>query len=587
MAECSELGFAISDIALNFGSRGDVKSIGDIVRKMNGSGLKVSRDNVVEALVAANKPKIKRSDVAKNLSIIGEARADVGLKKKIAELEEHLSAETLPGVVRKQDVSPEEIKKLREVRDELRKQLRQSEPAMKQRIQKSINLLEQRLREGISLPIKAPEVRLSKELERLTFDRDLLRSDINQRIKALKPRSLYARTVGDTFDFARTIMTSGEFSAVKRQGGFISFGNPIRASKSLVPMFKSVASDFKADQIMKEILARNNAPLYAKYKISMTSVGGKLSPGEEVYKSVILDNLQKTQAGRIASFPIKASERAYVIFLNKLRADSFDAMTKTLAKSGNPTDVEYKAIADFVNSATGRGEVGSASNVLSQIFFAPRYLKSRIDLITLKPLRGGTLRTKKLIAKEYAKYLLGVSTFYGLLAYTTGAAIESVWNSSDFGKVRIGNTRIDPLSGLSQTAVIIGRLVTGKTKSTVTGKTTNIRASSTNKVSFGRDDAFGVFANFTRSKFAPALSTFFDVVSGKNVIDQPTTPGSVAKNLLIPMTYGDIADAMEEMGVTDLSLILSTLNMFGMGLQTYGPTTKKARRERAKKEALR
>jgi len=702
MAECSELGFAISDIALNFGSRGDVKNIGDIVRKMNGSGLKVTRENVVEALVAASKSTFKLSDLVKKLSKIkGEARTDIRLRKQIDELEGHLSEGTRPGTKKRIDISPKEIKNLRKVRDSLkskifkidarerefnrinsrikvlesnlkrgtlppiikgtprevdagiaklrerrdalqkqiterrlderqkveikerisefekhikegtlptreisskkvpaelqnlrnkrdllRKELGQSEPAQKQRLLESIDLLEQRLREGVSLPTKTPEVRLSKELERLTFERDLLRTDINQRIKLLKPRSLFSRTVGDTFDFARTIMTSGEFSGVLRQGGFIGLGHPVRASKSLVPMFKSVVSDFQAAKVMKKILDRDNAPLYARFKLSLTDVDGvaKLSGREEVYKSNILEQLQRTKVGKILTFPIKASERAYTTFLNKLRADSFDAMSKTLAKNGEPTNEEYKVIADFVNSATGRGDLGKlevASEALSRIFFAPRYLKSRIDLITLKPFRGGTKATKKLIAMEYARYLAGLSTVYGILKYSTDATVETSPTSSDFGKIKIGNVRLDPLSGLSQTAVIAARILSGETKSSITGRTSPIRG----KVKFGRKDTFDVSMDFLRSKLAPGPSTFFDVVTGKNVIGQPTTPESVAKNLTIPMSFGDIHDAMEELGV-EKALIPSIANIFGIGLQTYGPTTKRARRERAKKEAL-
>jgi len=100
MAECSELGQIISDMALNLASRPNIKNIDDIVKNLD---VKVTRDQVVEALILAiQKPKRKIGDLARKLNEIKqEARTDKVLKSKIDNLQKTLeSGELSPKVSR-------------------------------------------------------------------------------------------------------------------------------------------------------------------------------------------------------------------------------------------------------------------------------------------------------------------------------------------------------------------------------------------------------------------------------------------------------------------------------------------------------
>src|SRR5690606_29922680 len=113
----------------------------------------------------------------------------------------------------------------------------------------------------------------------------------------------------------------------------------------------------------------------------------------------------------------------YVTFLNKLRADSFDAMVEGLARNGEPTAAEIEAIANYINVATGRGSIGTSADasasVLNAAFFAPRLVASRFQLLALHPLWRNTpaadgskptMRVRKMVAKEYGKFLAGIGT---------------------------------------------------------------------------------------------------------------------------------------------------------------------------------
>src|SRR5690606_9183358 len=131
--------------------------------------------------------------------------------------------------------------------------------------------------------------------------------------------------------------------------------------------------------------------------------------------------------------------------------------------SGKANPVEMKAIANFVNVATGRGNLGLKEGALvglNTVFFAPRYVLSRFQLMYGQPFKGGTQVTKQMVAKEYARFLTGIAVVYSL-AIASGAKVGVDPHSSDFGKIIIGNTRLDPMVGLSQTATFTTRVLTG------------------------------------------------------------------------------------------------------------------------------
>jgi len=145
-----------------------------------------------------------------------------------------------------------------------------------------------------------------------------------------------------------------------------------------------------------------------------------------------------------------------------------------------------------------------------------------------------------------------------------GGDIEMDPRSADFGKIRIGNTRIDPLAGISQTIVLLSRLWTGETK-TAAGKVVPIRGE---KVPYGKGTAADVTARFLRTKLSPVPATALDIAAGENVVGEPVTPASVAEGLFAPMAIQDIYEAMKDQGV-GRGAALGILAFFGMGLQTY------------------
>jgi len=285
------------------------------------------------------------------------------------------------------------------------------------------------------------------------------------------------------------------------------FSHPERVPSAVVKMVEATFSEQRAYEINEEIMNRPKAPLYMRDKLFLAEPGGRMTRQEEYFMSEWAHRIPIIGRG------VEASERAYTTVLNVLRADSYDSMVDGLAKNGEATVEEGRAIANFVNIATGRGNLGElerAAVSMNTIFFAPRYVASRFQLILGLPLKGGTAATRKMIAKDYARYAIGMTVVYtlGMLA---GGKLEWDPTKGNYGKIRSGNTRLDPMAGFAQASIFgartlasLGNLVTGKTEAP----------------DFGGYTYWDATTFFLRTKFSPALSIPYDALSGENVVHE-------------------------------------------------------------------
>lgn len=448
-------------------------------------------------------------------------------------------------------------------------QLKSSLDELKTRLKNRTIEFQDRLKRGDFEKKPRRIIQLDPEANRLHLEMSKAKASWHEALMKdrLAKRSV-ARKVFDTgvetINTARAIQTSMDLSAVLRQGGFIAVAHPVRASKSIPAMFRAFASEAGQHAVTQEIMARKNYPLYQQSKLYLSEHGQKLSQMEEAYMSRWADKIPL----------VAGSQRAYTTFLNKLRADSFDAMANALARNKELTPAEAAAISNFINVATGRGNLGMKENALvglNTVFFAPRYVASRFQLLAGQPLYRGSARTRVAIAKEYARYLAGVAVIYAL-ALHDGAQIEPDPRSADFGKLRYGNTRLDPISGLAQTSILTGRMAAGETKR-ASGKVVPIRGE---KVPFGSPDSADVLATFARSKLAPVPGAIVNILAGTDVVGQPVTAASTAKSLVTPLSFTEIAQTMQEQGIPR-GTAFAILSIFGAGLQNYDankrPTT--------------
>lgn len=510
--------------------------------------------------------------------------AETRLKNRIADLEAQIAKGER--FVKKKVPVPtnDRIEALKERRDELQAQLddlvgkqgqtdAQRLAAFKSRTRTRIAELEDRLARGDFAKVERKPLVLDQEAENIRFQLEKTKLDYlkgleaDRRAKRSTPQKIWEGGK-EALNASRAILTSMDFSAVGRQGGILTAAHPQIARRAMGEMFRAFRSDADESRIMNEIANRPNAPLYRRAKLSLTGIHGRLSQMEEAYMSRWAKNIPG----------VAHSERAYVAFLNRIRADVFDSLIATLGKGGGVTEAEAKVIANYVNVATGRGDLGrfaAGAEGLATVFFAPRYVASRFQFLLGQPFWKGNVRTRLLIAKEYARSLTGLGMFYT----TAGAALYALigppgekekWNieldprSSDFGKIRIGQTRIDPLAGLQQVTVLVSRLTSGETKK-LTGKVVPIRGP---KVPFGGSTSVDVMSSFLRSKLSPLLGLGADIVAGKDVVGQPVTPQTIAERMIVPISFQNIYDAMKAQGVP-AGIAMSILDLFGISVNIY------------------
>lgn len=492
-----------------------------------------------------------------------------------------------------------ELAQKRETRDKLRKQLLELrklkrdaliDPIAKQlktdkkRIQTRMDKLKKRMETGdFSKPEKRKKA-TDDELLALQVEEENLKEAW---AKMVFERQLASRGPGkrlldagqQTLNTARAVLTSFDVSAVLRQGGFIVLGNPLRGFRNLGPMFQAFGSDKFAKEEKFRLERRENFKngAYQQSKLFLADVNkvDQMTQQEEAFMSRWIKKLPKGAKGLYIGSAIQGSQRAYTVFLNRLRMDTFDAMVANLKKGSEPTPQEMSAVANYINIATGRGDLGKfnqAGTMLNTVFFAPRLVASRFQILAGYPYFTASGRTKALVLREYGKFFAGATLVYVIGALAQGdddEPIETDPRSSDFLKIRFGDTRVDPLSGLIQATVLVSRLVSGEKKQ-ASGKIVPIRGE---KVPYGADDSFDVMGNFVRTKFSPIVGSAVNVVTGKNVVGEPTDIGEETKRMLIPMSFTEMKETLEAQGVPEATALIM-LQLFGMGVQTYTPGKK-------------
>jgi hypothetical protein len=535
-----------------------------------------------------------------------EAAAEKALDRSIANLEADLKSGSIGRKIKAAILSNPSIDAKRarlEALRALREELRESDPqyqadvegrklaAYKRNLLNRLADYQDRIAKKDFAKKSISKVVLDKEARdmRYEIEEEKLRFQKLEEAWQRKTRPVPMRVLGlipEAINTSRAIMTSFDFSAVLRQGLFVTVSHPVLAAKALPAMFKAFVSKKQEFTAMEELRSRANADLYAQAGLSITTSTGRLSKQEEAYM------------GRLSRYlpGVAASERAYLTFLNRIRADVFDTLVHSLGKRSAVTLAEAQVIANYVNVATGRGSMGKsfepAMAAMATVFFSPRYMASRFQMLALQPMWRGNLRTKALIAKEYAKVLMGLGTVYGLAALygmingddEDDPEVELDARSTDFGKIKIGRTRLDPLSGLSQTTVLLNRLVTGEQKKQ-SGKVVPIRTKRLDsgkvvKVPYGSDNAWDVIGKYVRGKMSPGLGTGIDILVGEDfkgdlvtpakALERTVKPLSLADASVVDMTLGDIHAAMQEQGVP-VGVSLGLLSIFGMSLQHYEP----------------
>jgi len=368
----------------------------------------------------------------------------------------------------------------------------------------------------------------------------------------------------------RALMASYDLSFGLRQGIFLAARYPKEFGSIFLRQFRLFGSDKAFKALNEDIINRPTYKLAKRGKgyeeLALTEMGGPLGLQEEAFfGAAMAEKIPLVGRG------VRASNRAYTGFANKLRMDVFDHLIKSAEKVGRNPWKDPKlvdSIIRFVNAGSGRGALPKALEksavALNTALFSPRLMSSRLSLLNPK----FYYKLDPFVRKQALQSLFafaGMTTTVLALAKLSGAEVETNMLSADFGKIKIGDTRIDIMGGFQQYIRTAAQFTMGKTISTTTGKVTKT-GEGYDPISRGEILGRGV-----EYKLAPVASFAVGLYRGRSTFggefDIPTEVGK----RFVPMVMQDVVDLARE----DPELLpVSVLGIFGYGLQTYKPRKK-------------
>lgn len=387
--------------------------------------------------------------------------------------------------------------------------------------------------------------------------------------------------VGELLGTFRPAITAYDISATGRQAWELLTAHPIMAARAYKAQLRAFASQEYADVVAKELSTGPRAKVRDRVGLERTSFGDKpvtLAKKEEEFRSNFFNLMARAElrgAGK-ALVPLKlhakvivASERAFATFLNKLRADVFDAYAADLRARGiSPNTREgikaYKELAKVINAATGRGSIEFKGKWWSRIFFAPRFVTSRFESIyRTKNILTGPPVVRRLVLR---KTLTTVGAWLGLAALIKMAADAYDWDlefeldprSSDFLKARFGDTRIDFGAGYGQVIRLVAQTILRQRKDLNTGKVRKIQQ-------------FGPLTQFARFKLAPVPGALASIHKGKTPDQKPATPLNILKGLTVPIVFQNLNEVIQEHGAAGLAILPFELHGAGVAVHEFNP----------------
>jgi hypothetical protein len=383
------------------------------------------------------------------------------------------------------------------------------------------------------------------------------------------------------YDFVRNLTTGADISAPMRQG------LPLIATKSWWTswggMLKAWGSQAAYDANQKSITD------HYLFKARELANGKRIVGfGQRMGLRLIdqIDHIEEVTASTLAEkyVPgIKQSNRAYNAFLNKLRADTFTNLIEDAERLGkNPFTDERLAreIAEFVNTATGAASLKTdvpawmsrsrqvsfeqSAKQLGYFLFSPRQTFSRGRM--MNPLTY--MNAHPYVRKQYMKAMISSVGAWSTIA---GAAAASGYadevsldpTSADFGKIRVGKTRLDAGGGFQQYFVATARLLSGqRTTAASAGGPGNTQVLGEG---YQARTGLDVAQMFISNKIHPLTKYAYDMLAASEY--QPFHVADKTLQLVIPLYMQDAYEIIREDRPEILPLLFPAA--IGMGTQTY------------------
>jgi hypothetical protein len=368
--------------------------------------------------------------------------------------------------------------------------------------------------------------------------------------KVSSPSLTFKENLYSALNLPRSVITAGDLSASARQGAMLSAGHPVKAAQAFVKQLKAFASEGSARQAMEAI---SSHPNYERLKEA-----GLFLP-DMADSSLTVAAREEAFGSRLAKHVplVNRSERAFNVFLNDLR---FRVGSDILDSHPGMTSAELQEVSRTLNVLTGRGSLGplnAHAADTAQILFAPRLLASRIQTPLLLASKSPVARAEA--ARSIISFVGANLGFLGA-AKMAGADVTLDPRSSDFMRIKVGDTRIDLMAGYQAPIRYAAQLIMGQRKNVETGE---VKQAS----------RLGTAGHLLRTRLAPQLGIPLDLATGKNVAGEKVGAKDAVLSGIEYLSARDIYEAYEadkrRGGSGKRGAALGALSLLGVGVSTY------------------
>lgn len=374
----------------------------------------------------------------------------------------------------------------------------------------------------------------------------------------------------DWFGLPQALQTTIDFSFNMRQGwGLIT-------TKEYWQNFTKQFGYMDEAVYKRKMAEFRGSPYFDQLKsdgLRLTELHGQLMLREEQMQTTLAEKIP------VIGKMIKGFQQAYTARANEVRFNRainlIEAAKLEGRDSGKGTQLSkdiMKVINDFSGSADlgGNDKYRNIGPLLNTVLYSARNLKATVNILNPYTYVKLDPFARKVALRQFAGSVSVAITILGL-ARLMGADVETDPRSAEFGKMKIGNTRIDFTGGKASLITLYSRLLTNKTK-TISGDVVPLGER------YGSTTRLDVTEKFIRTKLAPIPSFMADVLAGSNVVGDPVnTPMetlSDAGQRVYPMIVGDTLSLLkdEEYGK---AFGITLLNIFGNNVSTYETESKK------------
>lgn len=427
---------------------------------------------------------------------------------------------------------------------------------------------------AISEPQPVQQLTLGAEIDNI-FKQHPLINDMEKSaiVKVLKEIAWSPVDIGNGI---RGILASMDFSAF-RTGRKLGSGDPVSMYQATLLNFTSTFSQKVADAAWTAVARNPKMELYEEIRRehgfdplrSPSNIKG--ISRNRLAEEFGFNNEERFLQKLFAKVPwMKQSNRGFVSSLNKIVWDSWEKHYDSVVannlkvasgelKPSKVIDVKKEMsqwqsyLGDMIQRAN-LGRLDKASPIISGLFFAP---KARIaNLIVGRHLFSSNPRIARNAWRSLGTW---IATTAGIILLGEALGLWDVEKDPRSGQawtVRIGNVHIDPWEGQRSIVTFYSRIITGMSRSAVTGQKRAI-------------DVMSALADFTRSSMSPMAGFITDLKMGKTFIGDKTDLANIQQDIgrVAPMALYSIWQTFQE--DWKLGLAISPLSLLGENVNTY------------------